>query len=141
MFAEEDCEDVVEVGQWEDFEDEPYDLVRAKVLRLSTDWIEHRDAHGLEKHEPSRNVEIVHLREYSLEDDVSRLTLPSVCVSQPCCAAERSSAICPGGCPVAVPRVGKGPSSSPVAERTARKSLVISRIAAFHCHGSRPHSS
>lgn len=75
VFAEEECEDVVEVGQWEEAElgaDEP---VRAKVLRLSTDWIEHRDAHGLEKHEPSRNVEVVLLQDYGPDGDVSTLYL------------------------------------------------------------------
>ncbi|KAI0061129.1 hypothetical protein BV25DRAFT_795376 [Artomyces pyxidatus] len=29
------------------------------VIRASTDWLEHRDAHGLEKFEPAHNVEIV----------------------------------------------------------------------------------
>ncbi|KAH7883025.1 hypothetical protein F5I97DRAFT_1901323 [Phlebopus sp. FC_14] len=48
----EDNEDVVATGDWEDTTD-------GSVLRISTDWIEHRDAHGLEKFEPSRNVEIV----------------------------------------------------------------------------------
>lgn len=73
VFADEECEDIVEVGQWEEFEAEAEgdDLVRAKVLRLSTDWIEHRDAHGLEKHEPSRNVEVVLLQDYGPNDDVS----------------------------------------------------------------------
>ena len=72
VFAEE-CEDIVEIGEWEAFEAETDDQVRAKVLRLSTDWIEHRDAHGLEKHEPSKNVEVVLLQDYGPDDDVSRL--------------------------------------------------------------------
>ena len=71
--ADEECEDIVEVGQWEDFEIEANDAARAKVLRFSTDWIEHRDAHGLEKHEPSRNVEVVLLQDYGPDGDVSRL--------------------------------------------------------------------
>ena len=70
-FADEECEDVVEFEPWEEFETEGDDSVRAKVLRLSTDWIEHRDAHGLEKHEPSRNVEVVLLQDYGPNDDVS----------------------------------------------------------------------
>ncbi|TFK52913.1 hypothetical protein OE88DRAFT_1733897 [Heliocybe sulcata] len=32
---------------------------RARVWRASTDWVEHRDAHGLERIEPRRNVEVV----------------------------------------------------------------------------------
>lgn len=73
VFADEECEDIVEVGQWEEFEADTDDQVRAKVLRLSTDWIEHRDAHGLEKHEPSRNVEVVLLQDYGPDDNVSYL--------------------------------------------------------------------
>ncbi|KAJ3552621.1 hypothetical protein NM688_g4056 [Phlebia brevispora] len=71
-FTEEECEDIVDTGQWEDFAPEDQSDVAstpAKVLRISTDWIEHRDAHGLEKHEPSRNLEIVHLSEYDVHDD------------------------------------------------------------------------
>ncbi|KAF5384432.1 hypothetical protein D9615_003466 [Tricholomella constricta] len=53
----EDNEDVVEVGIWEDAE-------YGRVIHASTDWVEHRDAHGLEKFEPTRNVEIVELPGY-----------------------------------------------------------------------------
>jgi predicted GTPase len=57
-------EDVVEVGTWE--------AVRGgKALRASTYWIEHKDAHGLEKYEAARNVEIVELDGYEHSDDVS----------------------------------------------------------------------
>ena len=59
----EDNEDVVDVGQWEDAE-------YGRVLRASTDWVEHRDAHGLEKFEPIRNVEIVELPGYDHTTDV-----------------------------------------------------------------------
>lgn len=48
----DDNEDVVDIGNWEASSD-------GFVLRASTDWIEHKDAHGLEKFEPSRNVELV----------------------------------------------------------------------------------
>lgn len=48
----DDNEDVVDTGDWETTSD-------GFVLRASTDWIEHKDAHGLEKFEPSRNVELV----------------------------------------------------------------------------------
>lgn len=58
----EDNEDVVEVGTWEDAE-------YGKVLRASTDWIEHKDNHGLEKFEPTRNVEIVELPGYNYHND------------------------------------------------------------------------
>ncbi|KAF6751192.1 hypothetical protein DFP72DRAFT_1071739 [Ephemerocybe angulata] len=75
-------EDVVEVGEWEDpadrvqwagnYDDEvDEEMVQlgkagAKVLRASTDWIEHTDAHGLEKYEPMRNVEVVELPSYDV---------------------------------------------------------------------------
>jgi hypothetical protein len=59
----EDNEDVVEVGIWEEAE-------YGSVLRASTDWIEHRDAHGLENFEPSRNLEIIELPGYDTGDDV-----------------------------------------------------------------------
>ncbi|KAG6337013.1 hypothetical protein ID866_2073 [Astraeus odoratus] len=48
----DDNDDVVDHGIWED-------TGEGSVLLASTDWIEHRDPHGLEKFEPARNVEIV----------------------------------------------------------------------------------
>ncbi|TEB32764.1 hypothetical protein FA13DRAFT_1731279 [Coprinellus micaceus] len=68
----EDNDDVVEVGEWEEpvrgglenEEEEEMVLLGktgAKVLRASTDWVEHADAHGLEKYEPARNVEVCEL--------------------------------------------------------------------------------
>ena len=54
-------EDVVEVGSSEVTND-------GLMVRASTDWIEHNDAHGLEKYEPTRNVEIL---------DVSKLVSTS----------------------------------------------------------------
>jgi hypothetical protein len=62
----EDNDDVVDVDQWEDAE-------YGRVLRASTDWVEHRDAHGLEKFEPTRNVEIVELLGYDHTTDVHHL--------------------------------------------------------------------
>ncbi|KAF5350463.1 hypothetical protein D9756_008620 [Leucocoprinus leucothites] len=62
----EDNEAVVEVGNWEETE-------HGKVLYASTDWIEHRDAHGLEKYEPIRNVEIIELPGYSDLSDGAEL--------------------------------------------------------------------
>ena len=68
-FTDTECEDVVDVGQWEAHTVANNSLT-ARCCRISTDWIEHRDAHGLERHEPSRNVEIVHLPEYDGDDEV-----------------------------------------------------------------------
>lgn len=53
----DDNEDVVEVGTWSD----------EGVLHASTDWIERRDAHGMEKYEGRANVEVVCVG----DDDVS----------------------------------------------------------------------
>ncbi|KAL1700743.1 hypothetical protein EV121DRAFT_263840 [Schizophyllum commune] len=60
----EDNEEVVERGVWEDIDG-------GRVLRASTYWIEHRDAHGLEKFEPAHNIEIVELAGYDYHDDVN----------------------------------------------------------------------
>ncbi|KAJ2932426.1 hypothetical protein H1R20_g4640, partial [Candolleomyces eurysporus] len=94
----EDNEDIVEVGEWEDpvpvellaakqgsggdgdggekdlldgLDEDMVQLGRAgaKVLRASTDWIEHNDAHGLEKYEPLKNVEVVELPGYDALTD------------------------------------------------------------------------
>lgn len=65
----EDNEAVVEVGNWEDAE-------FGKVLYASTDWIEHRDAHGLEKYEPTRNIEILELPGYDHTSDVRAMHRP-----------------------------------------------------------------
>ncbi|PIL28813.1 hypothetical protein GSI_08858 [Ganoderma sinense ZZ0214-1] len=62
----DDNEDVVEVGLWD--EDRPVGVStrgrRKSVLHVSTNWVEHRDRHGLERVEPARNVEIVELPPY-----------------------------------------------------------------------------
>jgi hypothetical protein len=65
----EDNEAVVEVGNWEELE-------FGKILYASTDWIEHRDAHGLEKYEPTRNIEIIDLLGYSNSSDVCQTSIP-----------------------------------------------------------------
>ncbi|KAL1738408.1 hypothetical protein HDZ31DRAFT_27278, partial [Schizophyllum fasciatum] len=59
-----DNEEIVEQGMWEDIDG-------GRVLRASTYWIEHRDAHGLEKFEPAHNIEIVELAGYDYHDDVN----------------------------------------------------------------------
>lgn len=69
-FADVECEDIVDVGQWE-AHGSTDSLPASRSLKVSTDWIDHRDAHGLERHEPSRNVELVHLPEYGIDDNVS----------------------------------------------------------------------
>ncbi|KAI0366518.1 hypothetical protein BV20DRAFT_971656 [Pilatotrama ljubarskyi] len=61
----EDNEDVVEVGLWEEASRESASAQGKKAtLRASTSWVEHRDAHGLERIEPARNVELVELPSY-----------------------------------------------------------------------------
>jgi len=40
------------------------------VIRASTDWIEHKDAHGLEKFEPTRNVEILDVSKHASAGEV-----------------------------------------------------------------------
>ncbi|KAA1474568.1 hypothetical protein DENSPDRAFT_841173 [Dentipellis sp. KUC8613] len=59
----EDNDDLVDVGTRETTDN-------GSVIRASTDWIEHRDAHGLERFEPANNVEIAELPAYSDGDDV-----------------------------------------------------------------------
>jgi len=61
----EDNEDIVDVGSWEDADH------GCSVLYASTDWIEHSDEHGLEKFEPSKNVEVIKVPGYEHNDDVS----------------------------------------------------------------------
>ncbi|TRM68069.1 hypothetical protein BD626DRAFT_395402 [Schizophyllum amplum] len=60
----EDNEEVVEQGTWENIDG-------GRVRRASTYWIEHRDAHGLEKFEPAHNIEITELAGYDYHDDVN----------------------------------------------------------------------
>jgi hypothetical protein len=40
------------------------------LVRASTDWAEHRDAHGLEKFEPTHNVEIIDVSKYASVGEV-----------------------------------------------------------------------
>jgi len=60
----DDNEDVVDVGPWEDG---PH----ARTIKASTDWLEHSDAHGLERFEPLRNVEFTEFPAYESDADVS----------------------------------------------------------------------
>lgn len=68
----DDNEDVVEVGLWEEDQHEGLSVrgKRKAVLHVSTDWIEHRDRHGLERVEPARNVEIIELPPYDSHTEV-----------------------------------------------------------------------
>ncbi|OSD01011.1 hypothetical protein PYCCODRAFT_1436793 [Trametes coccinea BRFM310] len=79
----DDNEDVVEVGIWEE-ESRVGGSSRGRrkaVLHASTHWVEHRDAHGLERIEPARNVEIVELPPFdthSQVDSVVQRILPVI---------------------------------------------------------------
>ncbi|CDO70050.1 hypothetical protein BN946_scf184601.g3 [Trametes cinnabarina] len=71
----DDNEDVIEVGIWEE---EPRAsggsrANRKAVLHASTHWVEHRDAHGLERIEPARNVKIVELKPYDMHSEVDTI--------------------------------------------------------------------
>ncbi len=68
----DDSEDVVEVGIWEEDRPEGGNTrgKRKASLRVSTHWVEHRDAHGLERVEPARNVEIMELSPYDPYSEV-----------------------------------------------------------------------
>ncbi|OJT06825.1 hypothetical protein TRAPUB_2342 [Trametes pubescens] len=79
----DDSEDVVEVGIWEEDRPEGGNTrgKRKASLRVSTHWVEHRDAHGLERVEPARNVEIMELSPYdpySEADVVVQHVLPII---------------------------------------------------------------
>ena len=68
VLADEECEDYVDVGRWEKLTVDSAEgsaTENPDVLRISTDWLEHRDAHGLERYEATKNIELVHLLEYT----------------------------------------------------------------------------
>jgi hypothetical protein len=66
----EDNEDIVDVTPSEVTND-GHVLVRA-----STDWAEHRDAHGLEKFEPTHNVEILDISKHASTGEVRLNVIP-----------------------------------------------------------------
>lgn len=73
----EDNDDIVDLGAWEELHDDGDSSIggeKASVLRASTRWVEHRDAHGLDRIEPARNVEIVELPGYDPTDDAQSVT-------------------------------------------------------------------
>lgn len=46
------------------------------LVRASTDWAEHRDAHGLEKFEPTHNVEIIDVSKHASAGEVRLNVIP-----------------------------------------------------------------
>lgn len=56
----ESNDDIVHVSGWE-----------GNILTASTDWLDHEDNTGLEKYEPSLNVQITELPGYDPQEDVS----------------------------------------------------------------------
>lgn len=72
LLSDTDYDDIVHVGQWEDITTAGQGTddkgVRPKVLKVSTDWVEHPKEHGQEKYEPSRNVELVRMEDFTSED-------------------------------------------------------------------------
>lgn len=71
----EENDEVVELGMWEEEVHGTDDgAPKVSVMRASTHWVEHRDAHGLEHVEPARNVEVIELLGYDGSDDVRRTT-------------------------------------------------------------------
>ncbi len=46
------------------------------LVRASTDWAEHRDAHGLEKFEPTHNVEILDISKHASAGEVRLNVIP-----------------------------------------------------------------
>lgn len=67
----EENDEVVELGMWEEEVHGADDgAPKVSVIRASTHWVEHRDAHGLEHVEPARNVEVIELPGYDGSDDV-----------------------------------------------------------------------
>lgn len=62
----EENEDVVDIGVSEPTKN-------GFVQRASTDWVEQRDAHGLERIEPAHNVEILQLPTYNPNDELDNV--------------------------------------------------------------------
>lgn len=80
VLSDEEYYEVVHVGEWEDRSFGDDKGVSAKVLKVSTDWVEHSEEQGDERYEPSRNVEIVRMEDYS-SDDV-RFLSSTLCASR-----------------------------------------------------------
>ena len=56
---------------------------KARILHASTDWLEERDPHGLERFEGTKNVSFVELESFGVSESVSHLiihlNLSSIC--------------------------------------------------------------
>ncbi|THV01931.1 hypothetical protein K435DRAFT_853349 [Dendrothele bispora CBS 962.96] len=65
-------EDVVEVDV--DWEWDEVGHVPVRVLYASTDWIEHSDPHGLEKYDPTKNIQFLDVGKNDVED-IKRIVL------------------------------------------------------------------
>ncbi|KAI0089556.1 hypothetical protein BDY19DRAFT_110174 [Irpex rosettiformis] len=68
LLTDENYPEVVHIGGWDDFTADGDEEVVAQAIRISTDWIEHREAHGEDRYEPCGNVELVKLGEYDSLD-------------------------------------------------------------------------
>lgn len=148
----DDNEDVVDISGWEDFE-------HGSILRASTDWIEHRDAHGLEKFEPAKNVEIISLARHEFDDNLTKSSVLPVIQSpfhsvseliDPRCqpSAALANLIASPWSPLHTALIilsNSGPSTSedgPIDLLTPHIPVVIMRLGPDHTHfPSRPHMS
>lgn len=79
LLADEEYEEVVHVGVWEDTKLGSDKGVNAKVLRISTDWVERHEGHGEGRYEPARNVEIVKMDDYGPNDVCTSLDILPMC--------------------------------------------------------------
>lgn len=70
LLSDHNYPELVHVGQWDDLTLDDSEEMVAQTIRMSTDWIEHREAHGEDRYEPSSNIELVHLREYDSQEQV-----------------------------------------------------------------------
>lgn len=70
----EDNDDIVHIAEPEELS---VSGVRFRFLRVSTDWVERNDAHGLERFEPAHNIEIVEIDHGGSSEDVSSRSTPA----------------------------------------------------------------
>ncbi|KAG1749696.1 uncharacterized protein EDB91DRAFT_1217519 [Suillus paluster] len=148
----DDNEDVVDISGWEDFE-------HGSILRASTDWIEHRDAHGLEKFEPAKNVEIIALARHEFDNNSTKYAILPVIQSpfhsvseliDPRCqpSAALANLIASPWSPLHTALIilsNSGPSASedgPIDLLTPHIPVIVMRHGPDHTHfPSRPHMS
>ena len=80
LLTDQDIPELVHVGPWDEFVLEDGGEVVGKIVRMSTDWIEHRDAtHGEDRYEPCDNIELVKLDDYNSLDYVRALFVQLLC--------------------------------------------------------------